>query len=165
MESLKIQDYSGLAVKMNGLIEKQNLTEAHIVQFDIHLIGQTLKENFDSTLLLVSYIVESLYTLKSKFQFDKKDTEKCKCLLALFTKIAPSILRSHDLQKLFVDYLWEKTKHDRYIKPVYKEDGDVNYFVLQSNDMNETEHNQVIVEDKSSLFIKIMDILVHLMFK
>lgn len=64
-----------------------------------------------------------------------------------------------------MDYLWEKTKHDKYIKPVFNEAGEVGYFVLQSNDMNETEHNQVIVEEKSSLAIKLMDTLVHLLFK
>lgn len=67
LETLTIQDYSGLTVKMNGLIEKQNITEAQVVLFDNHLIAQTVSNNFDTTLLLTSYIIETLYTLKSKF--------------------------------------------------------------------------------------------------
>jgi hypothetical protein len=60
--------------------------------------------------------------------------------MVLLTKMLPRMLEheaNHNLETL----LWEKTRHDRFIKPVFKDDGQVNYFVVHSNDVNETEHN------------------------
>lgn len=71
----------------------------------------------------------------------------------------------HEESGRLVEVLWEKTRHDRYVKPVFKDNGEVNYFVVHSNDVNETEHNQTSIEDKACYAIKLMESLISLMYK